>query len=77
MIGAFGDDLETQLQVLKELKIPCLELRAAWGVNVLNLSDEQVTRLDTRLTVHTLGISINRLLGVHDSLQIEKLAFPN
>ena len=40
MIGAFcdeiADDLETQLQVLIELKIPCLELRAAWGVNVLN-----------------------------------------
>ena len=35
MISAFGDeiasDLETQLQVLNELKIPCLELRAGVG----------------------------------------------
>ena len=34
-ISAFGDeiaaDLESQLQTLNELKIPCLELRAAWG----------------------------------------------
>ena len=31
----------------------------------------------TKLTAHTLCIYINRLLGVHDYLQIKKLAFPN
>ena len=61
MIGAFGDeiadDLETQLQVLNELKIPCLELRAAWGVNVLNLSDEQVARVRALCEEHGVTVS--------------------
>ena len=34
-------------------------------------------RLYTKLTAHTLCIYINRLMGVHDYLQIKKLAFPN
>ena len=34
-------------------------------------------RLYTKLTAHTMCIYINRLLGVHDFLQIKKLAFPN
>ena len=33
-------------------------------------------RLYTKWTAHTLCIYINRLLGVHDSLQIKNLAFP-
>ena len=33
-------------------------------------------RLYTKLTAHTMCIYINRLLGVHDFLQIKKLAFP-
>ena len=61
MIGAFGDeiadDLETQLQVLNELKIPCLELRAAWGVNVLNLSDEQVAQVRALCEEHGVTVS--------------------
>ncbi len=61
MIGAFGDeiadDLETQLQVLNELKIPCLELRAAWGVNVLNLSDEQVAQVRALCDRHGVTVS--------------------
>ena len=47
-ISAFGDeiapDLESQLQTLNDLKIPCLELRAAWGQNVLHMSDERVAK---------------------------------
>ena len=61
MIGAFGDeiadDLEIQLQVLNDLKIPCLELRAAWGVNVLNLSDEQVARVRALCDGHGVTVS--------------------
>ena len=61
MIGAFGDeiadDLETQLQVLNELKIPCLELRAAWGVNVLNLSDDQVAQVRALCDGHGVTVS--------------------
>ena len=33
--------------------------------------------LYTKLTAHTLCIYINRLLGVHDYLQIKQLVFPN
>ncbi len=61
MIGAFGDeiadDLETQLQVLNEQKIPCLELRAAWGVNVLNLSDAQVASVRALCEEHGVTVS--------------------
>lgn len=35
-----------------------------------------VTRLYSKLTAHTLGIYINRLLGKADFLQIKQLAFP-
>ena len=34
-------------------------------------------RLYTKLTAHTLCIYINHLLGVHEYLQIKKLAYPN
>ena len=61
MISAFGDeiasDLETQLQVLNELKIPCLELRAVWGQNVLLLSDEQVAQVRALCDGHSVTIS--------------------
>ena len=61
MISAFGDeiasDLETQLQVLNELKIPCLELRAVWGQNVLLLSDEQVAQVRALCDGHGVTIS--------------------
>jgi len=46
-LSAFGDeidnDLKTQLQTLRDLRIGGLELRGAWGVNVLKLSDEQAS----------------------------------
>ena len=35
------------------------------------------TRLISKLTAHTLCMSINRLLGKPDFLQIKALAFPN
>ena len=48
-LAAFGDeivvDLESQLQCLRDLKVGWLDLRAAWGVNVLSLDDEQVARV--------------------------------
>ena len=44
-LSAFGDeiddDLAVQLRTLRELRIGGLELRGAWGTNVLMLSDEQ------------------------------------
>lgn len=68
-ISAFGDeiaaDLETQLQVLNQLQIPCLELRGVWGQNVLHLSDEDVTKVralcDAQdVTVSAIGSPIGK-----------------
>ena len=60
-LSAFGDeiadDLQEQLRVLRELRIGYLELRAAWGENVLHLDDDQVTRV--RKTCADYGIAIS------------------
>lgn len=60
-ISAFGDeiaaDLDEQLQVLNELKIGHLELRGAWGINVLRLSDEDVARVQASLARHGVRVS--------------------
>ena len=60
-ISAFGDeiapDLESQLQTLNDLKIPCLELRAAWGQNVLHMSDERVAKVRAMCDAHGVTIS--------------------
>ena len=60
-ISAFGDeiapDLESQLQTLNDLKIPCLELRAVWGQNVLHLSDEQVAKARALCDAHGVTVS--------------------
>jgi sugar phosphate isomerase/epimerase len=51
-LSAFGDeidqDFETQLRVLRNLQIGKLDLRGAWGTNVLDLSNEQAS------TVHRM-----------------------
>ncbi|MBZ0291831.1 MAG: sugar phosphate isomerase/epimerase [Anaerolineae bacterium] len=69
VISAFGDeiatDLETQLKTLNELAIHHLEFRAAWGVNVLYLSDEQVAQVrqlcdDAGVTVSCIGSPLGK-----------------
>jgi len=60
-ISAFGDeiaaDLDEQLRVLNELRIGYLELRAAWGVNVLRMSDADVERVQASLAAHSVQVS--------------------
>ena len=60
-ISAFGDeiaaDLDEQLRVLNELHIGHLELRAAWGVNVLRMSDADVEGVQTSLAAHNVRVS--------------------
>ena len=60
-LSAFGDeiddDVEEQLRVLNELDIGYLELRSAWGTNVLNLSDDEVGRLNELCEVHSIRVS--------------------
>jgi sugar phosphate isomerase/epimerase len=45
ILSAFGDEiaeaLEEQISVLRDLKVHGLECRAAWGTNVLKLTNEQ------------------------------------
>ncbi len=60
-LSAFGDeiaaDVDEQLRVLNELRIGYLELRSAWGTNVLELSDAEVGRLVERCEAHSIRVS--------------------
>lgn len=62
-LSAFGDeialDLDEQLSLLSELRVPGLDLRAAWGVNVLQLTDEQARR--ARNACDAVGIQVHAL----------------
>lgn len=62
-LSAFGDevddDLKAQLQTLRELRIGRLELRGAWGTNVLNLSDEQAAAV--RSVCDEYGVKVSCL----------------
>jgi hypothetical protein len=59
-LSAFGDeiviDFERQLQCLRNLNDGWLDLRAAWGVGVLQLDDEMVAR--AYQLCHQYGIKI-------------------
>ncbi len=60
-ISAFGDeiadDLAEQLTVLRDLQIRYLELRGAWGKNVLNLTDDEAQRARELADGYGIGIS--------------------
>lgn len=51
------DDLETQCSLLDQLGIRFIEFRSAWGVNVLDLDDEQVSRARDILWAHGIQAS--------------------
>ena len=60
-LSAFADeispDLDEQIAVLQSENIHFLELRGAWGVNVLDFTDEQVTRIQSTLNAKGIGVS--------------------
>jgi 3-dehydroshikimate dehydratase len=60
-LSAFADeispDLDEQVAVLHSESIHYVELRSVWGINVLDLSDEQVTRVKHTLYEHGIGVS--------------------
>ena len=60
-LSGFADeidpDLETQCQVLDRLGITQIELRSAWDVNVLDLSDEQLSTVEAILADHSIAVS--------------------
>jgi sugar phosphate isomerase/epimerase len=60
-IGAFGDeiatDLEDQIGVLRSHEVDALELRSAWGVNVVDLDDDQLARAHRLLDESGIAVS--------------------
>ena len=60
-LSAFGDeiddDMEVQLGLLNELNIAHLELRKAWGTNVLDLDDGQVAAVKEVCRRHSIRVS--------------------
>lgn len=62
-LSAFADeissDLDEQLTVLEQEGINCLELRGVWGKNVLDLTNEELKRIDQ--TLKTRGFSVSAI----------------
>lgn len=60
-LSGFADeidpDLAVQCQVLNELGIRHLEFRSAWGTNVLDLSDAELTRVAQTLAAQEIGVT--------------------
>ncbi len=60
-LSAFGDeisdDLDEQLRVLHELEIGFLEVRGAWGKNVLHLADDEIQHLASTCARHDIRVS--------------------
>jgi len=60
-LSAFADeisaDLDEQIAVLTGENIRFLELRGVWGVNVLDLSDQQVAEVKRALDAAGIGVS--------------------
>ncbi len=60
-ISAFGDEiafgLEEQIGALKEQGVGAVEVRSAWGVNVVDLDAEQLDRASTLLSAAGIAVS--------------------
>lgn len=60
-LSAFGDeiadDLDEQLDLLQDLRIPYLELRAAWGKNVLRMDAADAAAVRATCERHGIGVS--------------------
>jgi sugar phosphate isomerase/epimerase len=61
VLSGFADEIdpdpEVQCQVLDDLGIRYVELRSAWDVNVLDLTDDQVTEVKRVLDAHGIRVS--------------------
>lgn len=60
-LSGFGDEIDTdpivQVAVLQSLGAHFVEVRSAWGVNVIDLSEEQLSTLSTILSEREMGVS--------------------
>lgn len=60
-LSAFADeispDLDEQIAVLHAEKLQFLDLRSVWGTNVLNLTEQQVSKTKATLDMHGIGVA--------------------
>ncbi len=60
-ISAFGDeiapDLDEQLSALRKMDVGYLDLRGAWGTNVLHMSDEDLARVVKTCADHGVQVA--------------------
>ncbi|RFA08133.1 xylose isomerase [Subtercola boreus] len=60
-LSGFGDEIDpdpaVQVAVLKALGARYIEVRSAWGVNVIDLDDEQLAELARRFAAEEMGVS--------------------
>ena len=60
-LSGFGDEIdpdpETQIAVLQALGARHVEVRSAWGVNVVDLDDAQLSALVKRLSGADMAVS--------------------
>lgn len=60
-LSAFADeisaDIDEQISVLQSEGISFLDLRSMWGINVLDLTDEQVQTIKETLGKHGIGVA--------------------
>jgi sugar phosphate isomerase/epimerase len=79
VLSGFGDEIDAdpavQLQVLLALGASHIEVRSAWGINVVDLADEDLARLEALLARHGVAVSavaspIGKT-GVFDDAEVE------
>jgi sugar phosphate isomerase/epimerase len=84
VLSAFADeispDLQTQVQTLRRLKVPGLDLRSISGTNVLSLTNAQLDEVVEACTanglhVQAIGSPVNKvpLTAINQSQELEKL----
>ncbi len=60
-LSAFGDeidqDLALQLKVLNQLEVGYLDLRGAWGKNVMRMEDDDLARVKTLCAQHAIQVA--------------------
>jgi 3-dehydroshikimate dehydratase len=60
-LSAFADEISTdlneQIAVLRSEHIHFIDLRSAWGINVLDLDDQQVAEVKDVLAANTIGVA--------------------
>ena len=78
-ISAFGDeiavDFEEQLQVMRRLQIPLIDIRAAWDVNCSQFTEDHVTQIKDLCARYAIEVScMGSPIGkspIEDPIEIE------